>query len=215
MRLTFNQSWIDPISLGEEGIVVGRTDSLGIGTLLVLKCLTTKRVLMGRKSFREGFEGSNQFTFPGGMLRSDGSFNFQSCLELTLRNRVLEETGVSLQSIVNLVPMDEWPPIIARYTVRGSKMVSAAILPFYGECPTELPTTAYDNTVHSVGWYDPFEILHEITQTNALILAQALWTDCSIVQREDLKLYLATHFEDVKGNAELVGAILPKPAWEE
>lgn len=209
----FDTSWIDPISIGEEGIVVGRDNAFGIGTLLVLRCSATNRVLMGRKSFREGFEGSNQFTFPGGMLRSEGPLNFEVCLEQTLQERVLAETGVSIQSIDSLVSLDNWPPIIGRYTIRGNQLVSVSILPFYGETETELAAWENDPTVHSVGWYDPLEVMHEITQTNALILAQVLWSDFSTVQQEKIRPILIPHFETVRKNAEHVDASLPIPPW--
>ncbi len=213
MNLAFSTGWIDPISIDEDGIVVGRDNAFGIGTLLVLRCEATNRVLMGRKSFREGFEGSNQFTFPGGMLRSEGTLDFKACIQRALRERVAAETGVSLQSLDSLVALDDWPPIVGRYTIRGSRLVSTSILPFYGETKTELPAWSNDPTVHSVNWYDPLEVVHEVTQTNALILAQALWAKWSVAEQEKIKPILVPHLATVRENAELVGANLPVPPW--
>ncbi len=213
MNIAFSTKWIEPISLNDEGIVVGNDHAFGIGTLLVLRCRATHRFLMGRKSFREGFEGSNQFTFPGGMLRSESPSNFDACLAKALQARVLAESGVSIASIDHLVPLDNWPPIVGRYVIRGNQMVSAAILPCYGETDTELTTAANDPTVHSVGWYDPLEVMHEITQTNALIMAQVIWPECSPAQQEKIRPILQPHFEIVRENAELVGAIAPVPPW--
>lgn len=209
----FDTAWLDPVSIGEEGIVFGRDNAFGIGTLIVLRCPFTNRVLMGRKSFREGFEGSNQFTLPGGMLRSEANLDFKTCLGTTLQERVLAETGVSIQSIESLVPLDEWPPVVGRYTIRGTQLVSAAILPFYGESKTELPTWTTDPTVYAMGWYDPLEVMHEITQTNALILAQAFWAEYSTTQQEEILPILAPHFEAVIKNAEQLGADLPFAPW--
>ena len=201
----FSTAWIDPITVGEDGIVVGRSGAFGLGTLLVLRCAATDRVLMGRKSFRQGFEGSNQFAFPGGMLRSDGVFNFDQCLEQTLVGRVSAETGISVHSIDRIRPLD---------TIKGKRLVSTAILPFYADFEIELPIMANDPTVYAVGWYDPIEVMHEVTQTNALILAQALWTRFTPSQQEKIKPILRPHFEVVKENAELLRAREPKPAWE-
>lgn len=213
MSLAFSTTWIDPISVDAEGIVVGKNNAFGIGTLLVLKCRNTNRVLMGRKSFREGFEGSNQFTFPGGMLRSEGALDFNACIQRTLRERVSAEAGVSIHALEHLVALDHWPPIVGRYTIKGDRLVSTSILPFYGEVETQLPASSNDSTVHAVTWYDPLEVMHEVTQTNALILAQALWTKWSIAEQQQIKPVLMPHFEAVSENAESVGATLPEPPW--
>lgn len=213
MKLHFSTDCINPISVGDDGIVVGRDNAFGIGTLLVLRCQKTNRVLMGRKSFREGFEGSNQFTLPGGMLRSEGTLDFKTCIETTLQERVSAETGVLTQSIDSLVPLDDWPPVIGRYTIRGNQLVFASILPFYGESKTELPTRTNDPTVYAVGWYDPLEVIHEITQTNAIILAQTFWAEYSTAQKEEILPILIPHFEAITGNAEQLGADIPLAPW--
>ncbi|MEM9623725.1 MAG: NUDIX domain-containing protein [Pseudomonadota bacterium] len=218
--LTFSTEWFEPISLGPEGIVSGRQGAFGLGTLLVLKCSATQRVLMARKSFREGFEGSNQFTLPGGMLRSDGALefgplDFNRCLGETLAKRVQAETGVALKSVDGLVSLDQWPPIVGRYTIRGDQLVAASILPFYGETQHELSTLTNDPTVHSAAWYDPVEVMHEVTQTNALILAQVFWPDWSVAEQEKIKPILLPHFEAVLDNAEFVGAWSPISPWSE
>ncbi len=199
--------------MSEEGIVQGRDGAFGLGALLVLKCSTTNRVLMGRKSFRKGFEGSNQFTFPGGMLRSAGVLDFDACLEQTLRERVLAETGVLMGFVDDLVPLDSWPPIIGRYTIRGTQLVTTAILPFLGTSETEHPTESNDPTVYAVDWYDPLEIMHEVTQTNALLLAKILWPDWSSAQQQKMRPILEPHFAAVRENAEHVGAFLPVSPW--
>ncbi len=93
-------------------------------------------------------------------------------------------------------------------------MVSAAILPFYSDIEKEVPVLANDPTVYALGWYDPLEVMHEVTQTNALILAQALWTRFTPSQQETIKPILLSHFEAVRENAELVGAIEPIAVWD-
>ena len=213
MTLTFSTSWLDPISIGDEGIVFGGGGAFGIGALLVLRCASTSRILMARKSFREGFEGSNQFTFPGGMLRSNEPLDFNACVGETLQNRVLAESGISIQSLDVVKPMDHWPPIIGRYIIRGDQLVCSSILPFYGETDIELPAWTDDSTVHSVAWYDPVEVMPEVTQTNALILAQILWSQWSQDEQQMIKPMLQPHFEAVTENAAVVGAPLPRPPW--
>ena len=143
MSLVFDSKWCEPISFNDARIMVGRDRAFVIGTLLILRCTSSNRVLMGRKSFRDGFEGSNQLTLPGGMIRAE-SAHFNTCVAQTLEKRVREETGVSLAPLKKLLPLDEQPPVVARYTVKGKK-VSAAILPFYGEVATELPATSRDS----------------------------------------------------------------------
>lgn len=211
--LTFSTELLEPISVDQEGIVFGRAGAFGIGTLLVLRCPNTHGVLMARKSYRKGFEGSNQFAFPGGMLRANGALDFEACLETTLQNRVLAEAGVSIQSVHKLIPLDQRPPVVGRYTIRGRQLVSTSILPFYGETDVELPASTNDATVHSVGWYDPIDVMHEMAQTNALILAQALWAEWSIAERAKIKPILVPHFEAVTENAKCVGAMLPLAPW--
>ena len=211
--MTYSKRWFEPLSVAEDGIVVGRNKAFGIGTLLVLRCSTTKRILMGRKSFRVGFEGSNQFTFPGGMLRSTGVLDFDACLEHTLYERVIAETGISIRAIDNLVSLDDWPPIVGRYTIRGDQLVSSLILPFLGYVNDELQVSAQDPSVYSVAWYNPLEIMPEVTQTNALILAQILWSEWSKSQQEKVKAIVLPQFESVRANAEIVGAALPQSPW--
>jgi len=168
---------------------------------------------MGRKSARDGFEGSDQFTFPGGMLRSEQHLDFQSCLAQTLQARVMAETGVSTLSLKRLVALDHRPPIVGRYTIRGNQLVSAAILPVFAETSAELAVSANDPTVYSVDWYDPIEVMHEVTQTNALIVSQLLWAEWSESERRAIKPILVPHFEAVRENAEIVGACAPIAPW--
>lgn len=193
--------------------MVGRDGAFGIGTLLLIRCSKSNRVLMGRKSFRDGFEGSNQFTFPGGMLRAESSDQFNACIEKTLERRVREETGISLDSLTTLLPLDDRPPIVARYTVRGRK-VSAAILPFYGEVTTELPTFSLDSTVYAAGWYNPLSVVDQTTQTNALILAQALWESFSSGEKDTLRRQLSPYCKEARSDADIVGAAPPQFAWD-
>ena len=212
MSLEFDSKWCEPISFDDTGIMVGRDGAFGVGTLLLLRCTASNRVLMGRKSYRVGFEGSNQFTLPGGMIRA-ASPHFNSCLEKTLERRVREETGISLASVEKLYPLDEHPPIIARYTVRGRK-VSAAILPFYGEVETELPTSSVDSTVYAADWYNPLECIDQITKTNALILIQSLWDSFPGSIKAALKRKLSSYYEDARSDAAIVGAVPPRIVWE-
>ena len=53
----------------------------------------------------------------------------------------------------------------------------------------------------------------EVTQTNALILAQILWSEWSKREREEVKAIVLPHFEAVRENAEVVGAVPPKSPW--
>ncbi len=213
-QLLFDRNWCEPIDSAEDGIVTGNNNSFGIGTLLVLVCSKTNRVLMGRKSYRVGFEGSNQFTFPGGMLRTSGRLDFEACIADTLEKRVMEESGVSVGSLEAVHPQDGWPPVVARYTIGGNKKVAAAILPFYAEVATELPAKSNDATVYSVGRYNPLLILDEITRTNALILAQILWQGFTSDQKRAIKPKLDHHYRAAAVDAALVGASPPAAPWD-
>lgn len=74
--------------------------------------------------------------------------------------------------------------------------------------PTDSPA------VHSVDWYDLLEVVTEITQTNPLMLAPALWPEYPLSQHEKITPVLIPPFEIVRKNAELVGAVSPVPAWD-
>ncbi len=148
------------------------------------------------------------------MLRSRGTLNFNACLEDTLRERVQSEAGVSIQTIDRLVPLDRQPPIIGRYTIRGHQQVSASIVPYYGETEIELPTYTEDPTVYSVGWYNPLEIMPEVTQTNALILAHVFWSQWSISEQETITPILLPHLDAVRKNAEFFDTMPPSPPWD-
>ncbi len=154
---------------------MGGDGSFGIGTLLVVEIGRSRKLLFARKSYRLGYEGSDQYTFPGGMVRSHHKqAGMVTWLQTTLRTRVATEVGLDITSHVGVKPLDVTPPVVACYTVQGQRK-HTVILPFILSITKTFLPRVQDTTVYNPGWHVPTNIWGEITATNRLIAAYYLW----------------------------------------
>ena len=115
-QFQFNLNWFEDqnFHLSPQTIVGIRGGRIGIGCFVMLECSATGRFLLGRKSFRENFDNSQKFTFPGGMVRTktlkEGSFSDWVSQSMRVRHRA--EMGIDTDLLESVAPQDVLPPYI-------------------------------------------------------------------------------------------------------
>lgn len=182
--------WLHNYQISESSIITGDDGRFGIGASLVAERACTRELLFARKSYRSGFEGNGQFTFPGGMVRATAKEEgLERWLWSSLATRVASEIGLTLQTYEQVTPLDVTPPVVAAYTVKGQRRYTV-ILPFATSLAEEFCPRSQDATVYDPGWRTPMSCWSEITPTNRLIAAYYLWPRLSQVDRLSARPFL-------------------------
>jgi hypothetical protein len=208
--LDLHAPWLQNIKVSDTGIAMAGDGRFGLGVLLVVEWAQSRKLLFARKSYRPGFAGNDQLTFPGGMIRpqkrQEGMVRW---LEESLATRVAAEVGFAVPTERQLTPLEVTPPVVTAYIAKG-RLRYTVILPFVLSLTQAFVPCTQDPTVYNPGWYCPVQVWQEITPANRLITAYYLWSRLS--QREQAKAqpFLEEAFNQ---SAEAAAAVqLPTPA---
>jgi len=204
--------WLQNLSVSESGTVVGECGRFGLGAVLVVERGHTRELIFARKSYRKGYEGNNQWTFPGGMVRPSAGGGITSWIKTSLATRVGAEVNLGLSAREKYSPLNNWPPVVAAYKVRGSRR-HTVILPFILSLAQEFRPWSKDATVYDPGWYVPVNLWHEITPTNRLIAAYYLWSRLSETERREARPWLVEALNQATGWATEVQLPVPAAPW--
>ena len=205
--------WLSRITISNTGIAMGQNERFGIGTLLVAEFRNTRKLLFAKKSFRAGFEGNNQYTFPGGMVRppKKGS-GIKSWIYNTLFTRVAEEVGLDLRVASKVKPLEVTPPVVAKYFAKG-KTRHTIIIPFISTVTLNTPLYSKDSTVYDPGWHIPVDIWADITPTNRLIASYYIWNRLSSDEQLKARPFLNDALEQAVEWATEVDLPSPQAPW--
>ena len=166
--------WLQNIVVSETGIAMSSDGRFGLGTLLVAERAKSRQLLFARKSYRFGFDGNHQFTFPGGMIRpQDDQESLSQWIQESLATRVAAEVGLDVYDYHHILPLDVTPPVVTAYIAKGQQRYTV-ILPFVLSMSGPFSPRTQDPTVYDPGWYCPVQSWHEITPANRLITAYYL-----------------------------------------
>jgi hypothetical protein len=202
--------WLRTLHVSESGTAVGEGGRFGLGAVLVVERGHTRELLLARKSYRRGYEGNDQWAFPGGRVRpSAEGGDITNWIQASLATRVLAEVNLDLSSQEQYSPLDSCPPVVAAYTARGGRR-HTVILPFTLALGPEFCPWSHDATVYAPGWHMPMNLWHEITPTNRLIAAYYLWNRLAEAERQAAQPWLV---EALQQAAEWAAEVqLPAPA---
>ena len=91
--------WLGPVAVSEFDTVIDEHGRFGLGAVLIIERSGTLKVHLVRKSARPGFEGNEQFAFPGGMIRSyDTHTTLSDWIYHLLQERVAAEVNLISRS---------------------------------------------------------------------------------------------------------------------
>jgi hypothetical protein len=216
MRL-FDESalWLQHLSITEDGIVASHNGRFGLGAVLLLEYQQSRRLLMVKKSYRPGFEGNDQFAFPGGMIRSHGpTASLNSMIWTSLAARVAAEVSFALQPTTPLIPQERQPPVVAAYHAKGRRR-HTVLLPFALSVSGTFTPATQDTTVYAARWQEPITCWAEITPTNRLLAAYYLWPRLSEAEQMSAKPSVEDALHQATAWAREVGLPAPAVPWAE
>lgn len=205
--------WLQNINVSGAGIAMGGGGRFGLGALLVVERAETKELLFARKTYRPGFEGNDQFTFPGGMIRpQDRRESMARWIQESLAIRVAAEVGLEFHAYQNMAPLEVTPPVVTAYIAKGRRR-HTVILPFVLSMTQVFSPWTQDPTVYDPGWYSPVQVWREITPANRLIAAYYLWPRLSQQEQTETKPFLDEAFTQAAGAAAEVQLPTPAIPW--
>lgn len=175
--------WLHTVTIAADGILMDASTGVGVGAVLIIARTGTRELLMVRKSARPGFEGNDQWAFPGGMVRPRAPHTrLREWILSSLCERVAAEIqlSVSICDAMHLLPVT--PPIVAAYTVKGQRR-RTVLVPFTLTLQQDFQPRTQDPTVYDPGWCDPHTIWRDITPTNRLLAAYVLWPRLTPAER--------------------------------
>ena len=208
--LDLHAPWLQNINVSAAGIAMAGGGRFGLGVLLVAELARTGQLLFARKSYRPGFEGNDQLTFPGGMIRpQDRQKGMAHWMQDSLATRVAAEVGLEVQDYRRITPLEVTPPVVTTYIAKGQRRYTV-ILPFVLSMTQAFSPSTQDPTVYDPGWCTPVRVWREITPANRLIAAYYLWPRLSQWERAAAQPCLA---EALQQSAAAAAAVyLPTPA---
>ena len=172
MRLLDSHApWLQNLDVSDDGIATAGGGRFGLGVLLVVERARSRKLLFARKTYRSGYEGNDQFTFPGSMIRpQDRQEDFARWTLESLTTRVAAEAGLDVQAYESIQPLDVTPPVVTAYTAKGQQRYTV-ILPFILSMTEAFTPRTQDPTVYDLGWHSPVQAWHEITPANSITRA--------------------------------------------
>ncbi len=210
-------SWLQDVNITEDGIVRDRHERFGLGAVLIIEHHQSRRLVFVRKSYCPGFEGNDQFAFPGGMVRSTGIVSsLPQTIRASLTARVATEVSFEVQHPEAIAPLESYPPIVAAYYAKGRRH-HTVLLPFMLVIERPFVPQSQDGSVYAAQWLEPIQCWADITPTNRLLAAYYLWPRMSTEERAHAKPGIAEAFHQATQWAtevQLPLPALPSP-WSE
>jgi len=210
-------AWIDRCDFvaNEHGVIMSGDGRVGLGAVLILECRETGRFLLARKSFRQGYEMNHRFAFPGGMIRvqENTRSDLSRLIPMALEHRVLVESGLSFGSMGPIRALDQVPPVVATYTVRGQR-VTTAIVAFYSILEAEVGIAIVgDGSTYDADWRDLDTIWPQIASANGISLAQLVWERLTSPARTRVSALLGSAARRAREDASRAGWPAPFIPW--
>lgn len=178
-------SWIAHVRAGGDGFFqIG--SGVGLGAVALCVDEFTGDILVVRKSVRPGYEFSNLYALPGGMIRwRTATEALRDAIAGSLSSRCERETGLLLSCETPLIPIDLFPPPTTRYLARGV-VRHTLVLPFRVARVRRFVPHAGDASVTEASWQPPAVVLPAMAPANRVILAHGLWSRLSATARREL-----------------------------
>ena len=218
MRVFALPPWVDrwDFAANEDGVIMSGDRKVGLGAVLILECRETGRFLLARKSFRQGYEMNHRLTFPGGMVRvqENTTSDLSRLIPMALERRVLVESGLSFANLGPIRALDQVPPVVATYTVRGER-VTTAVIAFHSMTEEEVAGVAKfgDASTYDARWRDLDIIWPQIASANGISLAQLVWGRLTSQARARVSALLGSAAQRSREDAERVGWPAPFIPW--
>ncbi len=204
--------WASPLIPGSEGRLIVKNTDLECGVVLFLREEPGGRVLMVQKALRDGYEFSDLWVLPGGMIRvgnpapDEVGATLEESGSRFVQIRLALETGLKLERQALRALRGFWPPPVTRYKAKGRTRYTL-VLPFSHDplpsAPMEL--APHCSSIQALGWLDPVARWEEIAPANQIILANLLWTQWSQKQRARVRPALEATREQCTRWAQEVG----------
>ena len=205
--------WLQNLSLAEGGIVAGQDGRFGLGAVLVVEHQRSRRLVFVKKSYRPGFEGNDQFAFPGGMVRANGqATSLTRTIWGSLAARVRAEVSLDLQAHDIIAPLEGQPPVVAAYTAKGRRR-HTVLLPFVLSVSQLFLPASQDPTVYAAQWQEPMSRWADITPTNRIIAAYYVWPRLSEVERARARPSVEEALQQATAWAREIELPAPVPPW--
>ena len=205
--------WLGSVTVSDDGIATDPHGRFGLGAVLIVERRATQQILLVRKSARPDFEGNDQFAFPGGMVRPDGTHtNVRDWVCHSLQQRVLAEVNLDLTRCSPIAMLPLSPPIVAAYTAKGQRR-HTVLLPFHVTVGSEFRPCVRDTTVYDPGWRDVRDVWSEITPTNRLIAAHYMWPQLTEQERRIAQPRVAEALQQASTWAAEIGLLPPPAPW--
>jgi len=180
-----NQPWLAQVRKEVDGFFQV-CSGVGLGAVALCVDDLTGDVLVVRKSVRPGYEFSNLYALPGGMIRWRTSTEaLRDAIAGSLFSRCERETGLLLSCETPLIPIDLFPPPTTRYLARGV-VRHTLVLPFRVVRVRRFVPHASDASVTEASWQPPAVVLPAMAPANRVILAHVLWSRLSATAWREL-----------------------------
>lgn len=139
----------DSAEVGEKSIwrVSGTECAIGVVVLAVIDDL----VAIVRKAPVPGYEFSDQWAFPGGLVRDTASLSFSEALEASARRRAFEEANIQFESL-EVISGNwglEYP--VTSYSVRG-ELKYTAVVPVIAELKEKPHLRSNHHSISEAQW---------------------------------------------------------------
>lgn len=189
-----------------DGVQGAASTSFRLGAVAVLRDPKSGNITLVRKAKAEGYEFSDQWVLPGGMLSALSSADSAAalrCLRARLAERVEREAGFRADP-ADLLPLALGQPPITRFH-RGQDDIYSAVIPFV-LCATDLEatTTTASSTVESRALNSGFP-WEQMAPANALILAGLVWSELDDAERNVARPFLGRAADVCRTSAESIG----------
>lgn len=136
-------------------------------------------VLLVKKAYRDGYEFSDQWAFPGGMIRGMSSdkpdLSVEEVIRTSASSRFTAETGLPMSA--SDLCMGFSSPVVTKYTVKGEQKTTIVLEvghDFRANPPADLLGTT-DSSISDVRLWTPFDAIPMCAPANRIILARRYW----------------------------------------
>lgn len=110
--------WYNELRLNQSGIWTIRKGECAVGVVLLAQ--QNGRIVLVRKAAVKGYEFSNMYSLPGGLVRHGDPDSFPNSLNLSVMERSAKECGLIPELITNLHLENPMHSPVTEYRVKGS-----------------------------------------------------------------------------------------------
>lgn len=161
-----------PIAPNEEQIWTTLHRGVGVGAVIIVNEVGSDRILLVQKAPRPGYEFSNKWVLPGGMIRQEADAEtFESSIQRTLRERFEAESGVPAKLLRRVRPTEESLTAVSSYVVHGHRRYTL-VCAFRGDLTTPANPSPADRSISAAAFLRPWQMWNDIAPASRLIVAR-------------------------------------------